>query len=260
MSARVLQLTDFHLTADPRGRLKNVPTRQALDDVLDFIRTSEIAFDFAILTGDLTHDGELASYHALRKLLGDWLSRCRLIPGNHDVRAAMRRAFPEIVPAGRGPLTFSCEIGGWLLLGLDSLRPGYESGRVEDAQLVWLQEKLSRHAGQPCILFVHHPPVPVGCAWLDQIRLEEPDGLIELVAASRQIKAVCCGHVHHEFEGRIGEAAVFATPSTAIQFGTVGDAPCYEASPPGFRLLELAANGLRSEVVRLPAVKYPPER
>ena len=35
---RVLQLTDCHLLADPQARLKNVPTRDTLVEVLEFVK------------------------------------------------------------------------------------------------------------------------------------------------------------------------------------------------------------------------------
>ena len=65
---------------------------------------------------------------------------------------------------------------------------------------------------------MHHVPVTVGSAWLDAIGLVEPEAFHKLIGSAPQVELICCGHVHHEFEGFLGRARVVATPSTGVQF------------------------------------------
>ena len=54
------------------------------------------------------------------------------------------------------------QIGGWLLLGLDTLddeTPNEGGGRVSAEELEWLRTTLAANAGTPTVLFCHHPPV-----------------------------------------------------------------------------------------------------
>lgn len=258
MATRVLQLTDLHLFADPNARLKGVSTRDSFVDVLRFIESREDEFDVLVLTGDLAHDEELETYRMLRELLSDWISRCRLIPGNHESRSMIRRTFPELFQSEGNRLTFSFATGGWRLIGLDSHVHGQVAGRIETEQLDWLRQQLTTYADEPTVLFLHHPPVSVQSKWLDEIGLEEPQPLIETISGFKQVKVVCAGHVHQEFHGRLAQAEFYTTPSTAIQFVPRGDDLMCDHLPPGYRVLTLEGATFQTEVVRLPELKHPP--
>lgn len=259
MPTRLLQLTDLHLFADPGQRLVGVPTRDSLIEVRRFIDSQPGTFDHVMITGDFTHDELPETYRSVREILGDWVGRCRIVPGNHDDRDAMRQVFQDVIPTSTGVVTFLFKTGGWRLIGLDTHIPGEVPGRIEPEQLDWLRQELTSHAQEPTILFMHHPPVPVGCAWLDSIGLEEPQELLDLIAASPQVRVVSAGHVHHVFEGRIGGARILTTPSTAVQFKPEGEEPVFDHVPPGYRTFTLDEGSFATEVVRLPELRFPPE-
>ena len=263
MTSEILQLTDLHLISDPQQRLKGVPTRDALLDLLDFVRagieTGRWDFDYIVVTGDVAHDEQLPTYEWLREILGDWLPRCRLIPGNHDDRAAIRRVFPELVVEDSSYACFSVETESWRLIGLDSHQPGEVAGQLEPDQLDWLASELECHSAQPTILFAHHPPFQVGSAWLDRIGLRNADALIELIQANPQVRVICTGHVHHEFKDCLGSVDLLTTPSTGIQFRPHEETLICDAIPAGFRTFQLDGDSYRTEVVRLPELRFPPE-
>jgi Icc protein len=258
MPMKILQLTDLHLFADPTMRLKSVPTRETLSEVLAYIDAHERDIDHIVITGDLTHDEQVETYEGLRAMLGQKCACCQIIPGNHDDRALIRQVFPDLVCEGPGPLTFSLPGGGWQLIGLDSHVPGLLSGCIDASQLEWLRRELEKHRQQPTALFMHHPPVSVGVTWLDSIGLDEPEGFCRLVETSPQVKLIVAGHVHHVFEGRLAQAAVYTTPSTGVQFLPAFDEPVYEALPPGYRIIEFNGDAFQTKVIRLPEVKFPP--
>jgi Icc protein len=103
--------------------------------------------------------------------------------------------------------------------------------------------------GTRTLLFVHHPPIAINVAWLDKIALDEAAELVDLIKASPQIKVICAGHVHQEFAGRIGAAAVFTTPSTSVQFGARAE-KSFDTRAAGYRTFRLD-DDCHTEVHRL---------
>lgn len=249
MSVRIVQVTDPHLFRDPDGVLAGVPTWQTFRAVLRQIEHRHNDFDYLILTGDLAQDEEFETYLMLREALGDWLERCRIIPGNHDDRANLRKAFPELFPQEEGPLTFSLSTGGWNIIGLDSHLPGETKGHVDANQLKWLKHELRKDPSARALLFVHHPPIAINVKWLDNIGLDGAYDLINLIQVSPQIKVICSGHVHREFTGTIGSAAVYTTPSTCVQFGARSE-KSFDTTAAGYRTFRLD-DGHHTEVHRL---------
>ncbi len=255
--ATVVQITDLHLHRDPDGRLLDVPTWQTFDEALELLDRAVPEWDWLVLTGDLAQDHERATYDALAERLGDRVKRTLVIPGNHDDPEHMRAVFPT----GCGPVgaRFAQEVGSWLLIGLDSHVSGEVPGAIDATQTAWAQERIDAHPDHSVVLFMHHPPVPVGAAWLDAMGLTDPapvGALVERNAA--RVRAVVCGHVHQDTRGSLHGVPVFTTPSTAFQFERGGDEPALEALPPGFRVLELGKNALGTRVIRFDALRHPP--
>ena len=156
-------------------------------------------------------------------------------------------------------VVFSEPVAGWQLIGLHTHWSGEVAGRIETAQVEWLRCELDRIGDRPCGLFLHHPPVPVGCEWLDLIGLREPEPLLELIGRHPNIAFLCAGHVHHESEQLLGTTMFYTTPSTSVQFVAEGTEPSYAAIPPGYRVIELDGRSFETTVRRLPELRYPPD-
>jgi 3',5'-cyclic-AMP phosphodiesterase len=256
MPARIIQITDLHLFADPTAELKGIGTRERLERVLAALREELPRAELLIVTGDLAHDERLETYLALRELLKDWLPRVRVLPGNHDDRGFMRQVFGDIVSAAGERNVFADSLGNWRLIGLDSQIPGAVAGELGVAQLAWLEEQLAA-SPQPVILFIHHPPVAVGSSWLDEIRLTDAPALWKLLDRFPQVKILCTGHIHQEMTIRHGQTLVLTTPSTAVQFRSETESLVVDNLPPGYRILELEDDGsVRTRVIRV----VPPRR
>jgi Icc protein len=249
MSIRIVQVTDPHLYRDPDGVLAGVSTWKTFRAVLGRIERQHGDFDHLILTGDLAQDGELETYLMLREALGDWIERCRIIPGNHDDPANLRKAFPDLFPQNGAPLTFALSTGDWKIIGLDSHLPGETKGRLDADQLQWLRDQLRMDPSIRTLLFVHHPPIAIRVDWLDKIGLDGAADLVDVIEASPQIKVICAGHVHQEFAGRIGAVAVYTTPSTCVQFGARTE-KSFDTRAAGYRTFRLD-DGCHTEVHRL---------
>lgn len=253
MTARVVQITDLHLMVDPAAELKGVRTRETLEAVLDVLRLDFASAELLIVTGDLAHDELHETYLQLRELLADWLPKLRLVPGNHENRDFMRQAFGDRVTIFEDRNVFVDSIGGWKLIGLDSQLVGEVRGQLGHAQCEWLARELAAQPTCPTGLFLHHPPLKVGTDWLDGIRLEDSEPLLDLLSRHPQVKFVACGHIHHEMTVTERGTLMLTTPATSVQFLPETDRLIPDPIPPGFRVFDLEPDGtFRSRVVRVP--------
>ena len=258
-TARILQVTDLHLFADPTECLKGIPTRDLLLSVLENVQGSGVHLDHVIITGDHTHDGLPETYRNVQEIFVRWSDRVWHVPGNHDDRTALRSVFRDrIAGEGAGRVNFGFRAGAWLCLGLDTQVPGSVAGRIDDDQIAWIHDQLERYQPTRVVLFMHHPPVLLGCPWLDAIGLEGRELLQDVIVSDPRIQLACCGHVHHESTHHLGAATIVTTPSTGLQFDPAGATATFATAPPGYRLIELNDEGFTTRVVRLPEARFSP--
>ena len=252
MTIRVLQLTDLHLMADPLAELKGICTRTRFDAVMRAASEVVGPVERLIITGDLAHDEKHETYSALRNQLQSWLPKLRIIPGNHDDRRAIRQTFGERIQVASDRIVFVDAVAGWTLIGLDSQVTGELRGELGSAQLHWLEQQLASRSDQSIALFVHHPPVLIGSLWIDAIRMDDADSLWLLLDRYKQVRIVCCGHIHQE-QTIVGHSAiVLTTPSTGVQFQPESESLVVDSVWPGFRVLDLEPDGtFRTHVIRV---------
>ena len=246
--ARLVQLTDLHLTARGDGRVFGSDVWANLDRALAHVATlGDVAR--LVLTGDLANSGAAAVYARLAERLAPWRDRLRIVPGNHDHRERLRAAFPELWPTDAPRLVVADDVGGVRWFGLDSLCDGRTRGRLDPWQIGWLRGQLAAWPG-PYALFLHHPPLRVGTWWLDKDLLRDRDALGDCLAP-RPPLAIFTGHVHQLAEGVFAGAPVHTTPAVAYQYGVRAWLPLPVARTPALRILEVTAGQLASEVRRL---------
>ncbi len=259
-TVRILQLTDLHVFKDPGTLLKGIPTRELLEDVVRQIRDSGEVFDHVVVTGDHTHDELPQSYQAVREILSPWMDRLWQVPGNHDDRSVLRSIFGDRIDgSGHELIRFSFSAGRWLCLGLDTHVPGAVPGNIASDQIDWVRQQIQDANPAQVALFLHHPPVDVGSVWMDAIGLSGKELLQDLFRSENRIRLVCCGHVHHEFSTQVGNAAIFTTPSTGLQFSPAGLQATFDAAPPGYRVIELTEDRFSTTVCRLPIARFSPD-
>lgn len=259
MTVRILQLTDLHLFRDPDARLKGIPTRELLVDVISHVKEAAGEIDHVIVTGDHTHDELPESYEAVRGLLSPWMDRLRQVPGNHDDRAVLSHVFTDrmqVTVPGRIQFHFTAD--NWLCAGLDTHSPGEVSGQIEQSQMDWLSQLCRQYPDHQVALFMHHPPLDLNSIWMDRIGLKNRELLHDLVGSTPRIRLICCGHVHHESTRSLHQAIVVTTPATGIQFDPAGKTPTFVRQAPGFRMIELDGHGFMTRVFRLPEARFAP--
>src|SRR5260370_12491037 len=84
-----------------------------------------------------------------------------VIPGNHDSREGLSRAFADrgYLPTSGGFLHYTVEEWPVRLIGLDTQVPGQPGGRLCAERLARLHARLREAPARPTLGFMHHPPV-----------------------------------------------------------------------------------------------------
>jgi 3',5'-cyclic-AMP phosphodiesterase len=139
----------------------------------------------------------------------------------------------------------------WRFLLLNSQIPGEVPGHLSSATLDWLQLELAAYPNQPTTIAFHHPPLSINTEWLDSSALQNPDDLFQVLDRHPQVKLVLFGHIHQEVEQVRSGITYLGCPSTCFQFARDHQTFTLDVDRyPGFRILDLAADGSWSSEVR----------
>jgi 3',5'-cyclic AMP phosphodiesterase CpdA len=247
---RIVHLSDLHLTSSPSKLTHGVNPYTHLAAAVAVVRKQVPAPDLIVLGGDLTEDGEHANYQALLDLFKDLKVPVHTVLGNHDSLNGFRKT------ASRGPEFpgyYSFDLRGAHFVMLYSAGTGKEFGRLEEQQLLWLNEDLHRNAQKPVLVFIHHPPFDTGVAWLDKLGLANAESFWEIIPPySRNILGVFAAHLHLQHTCLRRGVVAASCPAVSFQFNGSADSPRGGLSeePPGFNLIDLTDGALALRTVR----------
>ncbi len=260
-SVRIVQVTDPHLFADPSAQLLGVNTAKSLDSVLDTIRAVHYPAHFMLATGDISQDYSGESYHNFVRAIDPLNLACHYLPGNHDDPRVMQLNM-------QGPKIYGQKrilAGRWQIIMLDSTVRGKPGGHMADSEIDIIKSAIADQPDRHTLLVMHHNPILVNCQWLDQHCMDNGSDFIDQMSQIPQVKGLLWGHVHQkldkEHQGKHGLIRLMATPSTCIQFKPQSSYFALDALQPGYRLLELKADGtMLTNVYRVPGEKFSPDR
>lgn len=255
--ARILQITDTHLFSQPGETLVGMDCDESLQDVLDLVRERELAGPqlpaCILFTGDASQDNSLASYQRLELLLGSLGLPQYWIPGNHDELEQMGMAIGHDNPCFNTAIT----LGNWRILLLNSSVKGKVHGRLAEAALDGLRDAFRAAPEANLLVSLHHNPVPVQAAWLQQHALQNPEALFAVLDAEPRVRAVLFGHIHHELSTVRDGVRFLGSPSTCVQFHPSSKDFALDVLNPGYRWLDLFADGtLETGVGRVEGKQY----
>lgn len=236
---RVTQLSDSHLFAHGDGRLRGLDTGSAFERVLSAAAEELNHTDLILLTGDLAERGEAGAYRAMASRLDEHDRPVAALPGNHDDPDELARHFS----APLREMGLEIELGQWRLLLLDTTIMGESGGRLGTQRLDWLRAQLAEQARRPVLVALHHPPLPVGSPWMDEIGLADGLELRTCLDQHPQVRGVLFGHAHQTFDVMHGSVRYLGCPSTCVQFTPHTDSPVTAEGPPGWRAISLRPNG-----------------
>ena len=234
---RLVQITDLHIGETKDSRLAGICTYDSFVAVLADIAAKPEPVDMMMVTGDVAANGKHSAYDLFSKCMLDVEDPYAWLPGNHDDFFVMQNSFAS---AAYWPLL---ELGDWRVVSLNSAVPGRVGGALVANELAFLEQVLNDEADAPFIIFIHHPPVPVGCAWLDKQRIANADAFEKIVRSAGNVQAVFTGHVHQEFSTRWAGCDVYTTPSSCFQFAANSTDFAMSDALPGYRWIDLQADG-----------------
>ncbi|KVC78663.1 phosphodiesterase [Burkholderia ubonensis] len=234
------QISDLHIKRPGQLAYQRVDTAAALARCIARLNALEPRPDAVLVTGDLVDFGRDDEYAQLRDLLAPLEIPYYLMVGNHDDRAALRRAFADRPEWQDGEFVqYAFDVGAVRVLALDSQVPGASAGDLCDARLAWLAAQLDAARDRPVIVALHHPPFASGIGHMDALRLAPAAAakLDTLLRGYPNVERVLCGHVHRTMFARFGGTIASAVPAPAHQvaFDLRDNAPsAFRLEPPAF--------------------------
>jgi len=227
------------LFADKDGELRGAVTAATLQRILDHYSAGDWRAQRVAVTGDLIQDDSAEAYERFRELMLPLNLRVHCVPGNHDIRDLMRAV------CCRPPFSYCAyeEIGDWLIVGIDSCVKEEAGGRVTAEELDRLSEIVTGSAAKHVMVCLHHPPVPMGSAWLDTVGLKNGEDVLERLRTLGRVRIAAFGHVHQEYDADHEGVRIIATPSTCRQFKPGSNDFAVDDNPPAYRRIELHADG-----------------
>ena len=216
----IAHISDFHVDLCVQTRGGKIDTRERLRQAVAHVNTFQPAPDVVLATGDLVNDGAPEQYAMVAQALAALPMPCYVIPGNHDDRENLRRAFAE-----KSYLTDTTEFVHYVvehhplrLIALDTLVPGRDEGELCQRRLTWLQARLAEAPQRPTVILMHHPPFATGLPVFDSMSLRGAARMGEIIRQYPQIEAVICGHVHRSIHTRWHGTVACTAPSVSFQY------------------------------------------
>jgi 3',5'-cyclic AMP phosphodiesterase CpdA len=202
LATKLIHITDTNFVA-PGLTLYGLDPRARLEAAITDINTHHADAELAVVTGDLTHWGEVQAYSNFLQCMRALRLPYIVLVGNHDRRAACLDVLPS---APRDPNGF---VQGWRdtprgrLLFLDTLDERSHAGELCDRRLAWCARALSdAPPDRPLYIFMHHPPFEIGVHMMDRIALSERADFATIVRPHRnRIRHLFFGHVHRPICG-----------------------------------------------------------
>lgn len=185
----------------------------ALELALNHLK--DLNLDFILLPGDLTQHGEADNHRWLANRLAQLPFPAYAIPGNHDVptlhpteKSIGLKDFPHYYRqfgyTNPHQLYYTCELlPGVQLIGLNSNQFdefGQQIGRLDEPQLLWLEQILTEIKDKLIIVTIHHNVIehlpgqskhPLGQRYM----LENSPALLKLLKKAG-VNLIFTGHLH----------------------------------------------------------------
>ncbi len=195
----VAHLSDLHLdgSADRGARARRV---------VSYLGGLPGSLDAVLVTGDLAQHGTAPEYEQVREVLEPLRDRFPVLvcPGNHDVASA----FAEHL----APLRSEGVHGGLQILLADSSVPDAHDGLLSPSTLAWLDSRLAAAPETPALIGFHHPPLPLGIPFVDEIGLRNPAALATVLSRHPQVAAVLVGHAHAAVSTTFADVPLLVSP------------------------------------------------
>ena len=190
----VFQISDLHFQSDKEE------SSQHLKKLMSSLREQDVKPDILLITGDITHQRDYASYGRVFDELKTLNTPIFCITGNNDSSSGLMKALKEYLPEHpqsdiKNGLQYVVDDYPFRIIALDSFAPYIISGNMDTERLNWLKTKLEDNPNKKPVLIMVHQFTPE----MDLHRGREPwfDEFNRLVAAHNDtVRLVVSGHLH----------------------------------------------------------------
>jgi Icc protein len=239
---RIAQLTDMHI-GETEEDVYGSPVRMQFLSALNVLKKQNL--DALILSGDLAANaGEYNSYVWIKEQLKELTCPIYICLGNHDRLDTLKQVFDlNDKNCHEDGYYFKTRIKDHLCLFLDT-SPYF----LSDSQIEWIKQQDIENQ-EEMLLFMHHPPLHCGCAFMDgKYPLKNISDVWSVIKELRNINYIFCGHYHTERTIIKNGKNVFLTPSTMAQFDNQNPEITILHRNPSWRIIEWDGETLRTSV------------
>lgn len=249
--SRIIVFTDIHFSVEHLEREIN-PVARLEAGMRHALKYSPEA-EHIIITGDLTHHGDVRSYELLKDTLKKFDRAIELMVGNHDNRENFLSVFSETAIDPDGFVQRTIDLPNHRLILLDTLDgPLYDyplshRGMLCEKRLSWLNTQLAEADGRGCIIFMHHHPHNVGFRAMDTIKLVNGQQFYETIERYNNVLHISCGHVHRTISGTHRGIPFSVFKSTVGQMPMIFRTMDFHAEtnePAAYGLIDIESNGI----------------
>lgn len=215
----IAQISDTHIRLPGELVEDRVDTFAYLSVCIDRINTLPQPPELVVVSGDLADSGSADEYRRIQTELNRLAMPYFVMPGNHDLRAALREVFgtTAALPASSSVhLQYAIDLATLRILCLDTLDEGKEGGWLCSDRLDWLRDELAA-GDKPLLIFLHHPPFDCGIPGMDAIKLGNAQALAQMLAEHNHILGLASGHVHRSVFAHWAGLPACICPSPAHQ-------------------------------------------
>jgi 3',5'-cyclic-AMP phosphodiesterase len=212
----IAQMTDIHIGFAPDEKPEELNLTRFRATLARLIEGPNRP-DMLVLSGDITDHGDAESFATTVELLRDCPFPVLPMVGNHDSRAGLLGAFPQVQATAGGFLQYVIEAPlGLRIICLDTLEDGRHGGAFCEVRADWLAARLAEAPDAATLIFMHHPPVVAGIDWMDPAP-DEPwiIRLRDVLTGQAQVQAIHCGHLHRPITTQFAGIPLGVTPSVA---------------------------------------------
>ncbi len=250
---RVVQVSDSHLFASTDGRLLGLNTEDSLRLVLAKVQREQTHIDVILATGDIAQDASEAAYLRFQQHLAQFTAPSYWLQGNHDITQPILNTLND--KSHLSPCVI--DRGGWRIIMLNSSVEREVPGNFQPSELEFLRQALADSKNCHVMVCLHHHPIPMHCKWLDTQVVRNAADFWQVIDQFSHIKAIIWGHIHQESDQMRNGVRLLSVPSTCVQFKPLSEDFAIDDLAPGYRWLDLYANGdVVTEVSRVEGVKF----
>lgn len=242
---KIIQLSDLHITQ--KGKvIYNTNSRKNLLSIIEQIK--QIDFDFVVLSGDLVSDDldpELYRYtYENIKTLNKPFYIC---PGNHDRVNLITENFDYEILFSGDQMYYSITRNDITLIFLDTSR-----NILSKEQYDFITTTTKNNPESMTIIFMHHPPIYLGCQFMDnKYALDNIGETTEFFTRLQNIHAIFCGHYHANITTVVGNTRLYTCPAVSFQIDPASVETAISSPQGGYRIITIEDNTITTECLYL---------